>query len=79
MVCNINLSEKENGVKIIQTAGYNGARTVVLRFTLEPFYQSEFPLLGWVFIPLNKKVICQILEKNLDCFSLWNSTIPLVY
>ena len=36
MVCNINLSEKKNGVKIIQTAGYNGARTVnigkLLRF-----------------------------------------------
>ena len=28
MVCNINRSEKENGVKIKQTEGYNGARTV---------------------------------------------------
>ena len=29
MVCNINLSEKKWG-KIIQTAGYNGARTVFI-------------------------------------------------
>ena len=40
MVCNITTVKKKNELKIIQTAGYNGARTV--HTNLSQLYTAEF-------------------------------------